>query len=206
MPESQLCDRPYLPAFTSTALSESQAAQASASATGSSDALSSSSTEFSSTPLKTQPGTYSHDHALFYDPFKYRDKQLMEEYKTFYRKHWHHFHGKIPLPYSWSCDWSHWEYGALFPQGCADVEETVATNFGVTARMNPMAFISVGLGQIEPLFLFEAGGEYYFWGSDKLDGLMRFKERFSLHEDFLRRFEDHIDHGEEMVDKYPDSE
>jgi hypothetical protein len=91
----------------------------------------------------------------------------------------------VAVPAVWSCDWRRWENGPLLLY----LEKQVAWLYGVSMPVEPMAFFA---GQCEPMFLFFAGGEYYYYN---MGTLTRFEEHFTSHEDFLRRFGKYLDSG-----------
>ncbi|KAJ7227610.1 hypothetical protein B0H12DRAFT_1148919, partial [Mycena haematopus] len=133
------------------------------------------------------PGYFSHDHALRYDdPLEYCDSAFLAQYHAVY-KNWHRI--RVALPAVWSCDWRRWNDGP----DLSDLEKEVAKLYGVKSTpVEPMAFFA---GQCEPMFLFSAGGEYYFYN---MGTLTRFEERFTSHEDFLRRFGRYLHSGVEL--------
>ncbi|KAJ7674224.1 hypothetical protein B0H14DRAFT_3068228 [Mycena olivaceomarginata] len=107
---------------------------------------------------------------------------FLAQYYAVY-KNWHRI--RVAVPAVWSCDWRRWDNGPLIPY----LEKQVAWLYGVSMPVEPMAFFA---GQCEPMFLFFAGGEYYFYN---MGALTRFEEHFTSHEDFLRRFGKYLDSG-----------
>ncbi|KAF8174308.1 hypothetical protein K438DRAFT_1980312 [Mycena galopus ATCC 62051] len=137
------------------------------------------------------PGYFSHDHALRYeDPLAHCDAAFLARYYGVY-KNWHRI--RVALPDPWSCDWRRWDEG---PHLSFIEKEIVSHLYGVFAPIEPLAFYATGPSDCEgPIFVFFAGGEYYF---HEIGGLMRFEEHFASHEDFLRCFEMYLDTGAEM--------
>ncbi|KAF8146540.1 hypothetical protein K438DRAFT_1780833 [Mycena galopus ATCC 62051] len=136
-------------------------------------------------------GHLSRDHALRYpNPLAYCTATFLARYYAVY-KNWHRI--RVALPAPWSYDWRRWKDG---PNLSGIVKYNVSHLYGVSATVEPLAFYATGLSGCEgPVFLFFAGGEYYFY---EIGGLMRFEEHFTSHEDFLRRFEVHLGTGTEM--------
>ncbi|KAJ7233646.1 hypothetical protein C8J57DRAFT_1532193 [Mycena rebaudengoi] len=129
------------------------------------------------------PGYFSHDHALRYgDPRADCDSALLAQYYSVF-KNWHRI--RVALPPVWSCDWRCWDEGPYFDY----LEQELDGLYGVSTLVEPMAFLA---GQCDPTFLFFTGGEYYLY---EMGTLTRFREHFTSHEDFLRRFESYVDSG-----------
>ncbi|KAJ7227597.1 hypothetical protein B0H12DRAFT_1077674 [Mycena haematopus] len=105
-------------------------------------------------------GIFLHDHALRYDdPLEDCDSAFLARYYAVY---------KIGTAYTWLSP----QYGRA------------TGGAGTTGRTFP-GWRSKWPGYM-PIFLFFAGGEYYLYD---MGTVTRFEERFTSHEDFLRRFE-----------------
>ncbi|KAJ7258227.1 hypothetical protein C8J57DRAFT_534151 [Mycena rebaudengoi] len=89
-----------------------------------------------------------------------------------------------PLPGQWECAWEEWG-GLLFMFGTSDftnstrVEEYINHRFGITGRIEPLAFIP----ETRDYFMFTADGQYYeFVDFDAY----RFDRLFASHDEFVQ--------------------
>ncbi|KAF8168966.1 hypothetical protein K438DRAFT_2063965 [Mycena galopus ATCC 62051] len=137
--------------------------------------------------IAAPPGDFSHDEARGCGdgPVDWDDNAFMMRYYADY-KNWHCM--GVDLPPVWSSDWERWDDGPHF-SGPSGLEGLVAQIYGVSMPMEPMGFFA---SRSEPIFLFFADGEYYFYN---MGSLMRFEERFASYKDFLCRFEMHLHSG-----------